>query len=132
MRPLSIRFALVVALLPAAAAIAHAEDVSRVHYLDIVNRAHERLVALSAAPVGGEPVPVVLGEDLQGGGNSATVRLPLQGCVQDLRLEFRNGQQVLYPAVDVCAHRGLTILPAHARRMTAEELQKQQRVARGD
>lgn len=131
MRPLSIRFALVAALLPAAA-IAHAEDVSRVHYLDIVNRAHERLVAMSAAPVGGEPVAVALGEDLQGGGNAATVRLPVQACVQDLKLAFGNGQQVLYPAVDVCAHRGLTILPGHARRMTAEELQKQQRVARRD
>lgn len=129
MRPLSIRFAFAVALL-SVAALAQAGDGSRVHYLDIVNRAHERLVAMSAAPVGGEPVPVVLGEDLHGGGNAATVRLPVQGCVQDLRLEFRNGQQVMYPAVDVCAHRGLTIQPAHARRMTAEELQKQQRVAR--
>jgi len=131
MRPLSIRFALAAALLPTAV-IAEAGDATRVHYLDIVNRAHERLVAMSAAPVGGEPVAVSLGEDLQGGGNSATVRLPVQGCVQDLRLEFRNGQQVLYPAIDVCAHRGLTIQPGHARRMTAEELQKQQRVARED
>lgn len=130
MRALSIRVVLLAALLP----VAHvqAAEPGRVHYLDIVNRAHERLVAMSAAPVGGEPVAVVLGEDLYGGGNAATVRLPVQGCVQDLRLEFRNGQQVMYPAVDVCAHRGLTILPGHARRMTTTELEKQQRVARGD
>ena len=131
MRPLSIRFALTAVLL-STTAIAQAGDVSRVHYLDIVNRAHERLVAMSAAPAGGEPVPVVLGEDLRGGGNAATVRLPVEGCMQDLKLAFGNGQQVLYPSVDVCAHRGLTILPAHARRMTADELQKQQRVARED
>ncbi|MFT3670054.1 MAG: hypothetical protein QM795_16115 [Pseudoxanthomonas sp.] len=130
MRALSIRVVLLATLLP----VAHvqAAEPGRVHYLDIVNRAHERLVAMSAAPVGGEPVPVALGEDLYGGGNAATVRLPVQGCVQDLRLEFRNGQQVMYPAVDVCAHRGLTILPGHARRMTTAELEKQQRVARGD
>lgn len=130
MRFLSICVVLLAALSP----VAHvrAAEPARVHYLDIVNRAHERLVAMSAAPVGGAPVPVVLGEDLHGGGNGVTVRLPVQGCVQDLRLEFRNGQQVLYPAVDVCAHRGLTIQPGHARRMSAAELEKQQRVARGD
>ena len=130
MRFLSICVVLLAALSP----VAHlrAAEPARVHYLDIVNRAHERLVAMSAAPVGGAPVPVVLGEDLHGGGNGVTERLPVQGCVQDLRLEFRNGQQVLYPAVDVCAHRGLTILPGHARRMSAAELEKQQRVARGD
>lgn len=100
----SIRFfaftvSLSVAIAPAAAA-------EPVRYLELSNRAYDALTSLAvAAPGSGAFREVALHAPLLGGGDAATFPLAGTACRYDLRFTFRNGRSMLYPDVDVCAHR---------------------------
>lgn len=98
-----------------AAIAAHAEDDSRVHYFELVNRAHASVVSFAAAPAGaGAFREQVLEGPLRGGGDSATIGLRGTGCRYDLRFVFRDGRTLVYRGTDVCRSRVVRIrsLPA--------------------
>ena len=63
----------------------------------LVNASYESVTALV---VDGTDVP--LGEPLQGGTTTATVRLPEGGCRRDFRVTFRDGHSQTYDGIDVC------------------------------
>ncbi len=114
MRTLTAPVSAVVALCLAAPA-ALAGD--RVHYLELINRAHDRVTAVSAAPAGSQAWQELLqGEEVRGGGGAVTVQVAAGQCLQDVRVVFANGRRALYPGVDVCRHRGLRIQPLPAAR----------------
>ncbi|HEV7272094.1 hypothetical protein [Pseudoxanthomonas sp.] len=99
------------ALAPIAAAAAE-----RTHTLYLVNRAHDRIVAVATTPAGGTAWNELLrGATLAGGGDTATLQLASDQCVHDVKVEFVNGRRALYPALDLCRHRGLRIPPLPAR-----------------
>ncbi|HEX7915338.1 hypothetical protein [Rudaea sp.] len=78
------------------------------HYLDLVNTAPNSITAFSVAPAGSNHFrPLLFGDQpLQGGGNSATVALrDDDGCLRDLRTEFRNGRVLIQKNFDVCKYR---------------------------
>ena len=52
-----------------------------------------------------------LGEPLQGGLTSTTVRLPDGACLRDIRVTFRDGRSEVYRDVDVCKATGLKLSP---------------------
>lgn len=88
------------------AATAQAAAAEPIRYLELSNRAHDSLTALAvAAPGSGEFHEVAVDVPLRGGGDAATFPLPGDACRYDLRFTFRNGRSMLYPDVDVCAHR---------------------------
>lgn len=90
--------------LSVAAAQAAAAEPGR--YLELSNRSHDTLTSLAVAVPGSAAFrEVALGAPLQGGGDAATFSLPGAACRYDLRFTFRNGRSMLYPDVDVCAHR---------------------------
>lgn len=96
-------FALIVSLSVATAPVAAAEPV---RYLELSNRAYDALTSLAvAAPGSGAFRDVALHAPLRGGGDAATFPLAGSACRYDLRFTFRNGRSMLYPDVDVCAHR---------------------------
>ena len=98
----------VLASLPAAAA----QDGPRTRYFELLNRAHDRLVALAVAPAGSDTFQArPLGEPVAGGGGSATIELPGEACVYDLRFTFGNGRSLIYGDIDVCRNRSLRIQP---------------------
>lgn len=77
-----------------------------VRYLELSNRAHDSLISLAvAAPGSGAFRNVALDVPLRGGGDAATFALAGDACRYDLRFTFRNGRSMLYPEVDICAHR---------------------------
>ncbi|XQA68080.1 hypothetical protein ACM9XB_10890 [Xanthomonas sacchari] len=95
--------ALTLSLSVATAAVAAAEPV---RYLELSNRAYDALTALAVAAPGSHAFrDVALGAPLRGGGDAATFPLAGAACRYDLRFTFRNGRSMLYPDVDVCAHR---------------------------
>ena len=99
---------LVLAVLLLVATQARAEEPTR--YLELVNRAHDRVTTLAVAPVGGAQFrDVPLASSLRGGGGSATVQIAQTDCRYDLRMEFANGRTVTYRDVDVCRHARLRI-----------------------
>jgi hypothetical protein len=105
----------VITLLAIATPFASAHAGERTHYLDLINRAHDRVVSVAATPAGGTAWNELLhGESVPGGGGATTVQLASDQCVHDVRVEFANGRRALYPALDLCRHRGLRIqrLPA--------------------
>ncbi|MBB4125523.1 hypothetical protein GGR77_000794 [Xanthomonas translucens] len=90
--------------LSVAAAQAGAAEPGR--YLELSNRSHDTLTSLAvAAPGSNAFLDVALGAPLQGGGDAATFSLAGDACRYDLRFTFRNGRSMLYPDVDICAHR---------------------------
>lgn len=92
----------------------------RTHYLDLINRAHDRIVSVAATPPGGSEWNELLhGESVPGGGGATTVQLASDACVHDVRVAFANGRSALYPALDLCRHRGLRIQPLSARESKA-------------
>lgn len=108
------------ALFVAVAPIAHAHAGERTHYLDLVNRAHDRIVSVAAAPAGGTSWKELLhGGTLAGGGDTATVQLASDQCLHDVKVAFVNGRRALYPALDLCRHRGLRIQPLPSRETKA-------------
>lgn len=93
-------------------ACAHAGAGEPTRYLELVNRAHDTLASVSAAPAGSDAyADLPLGEPLRGGGHSATVEIAGETCRHDLLLVFQDGRRVLYPGIDVCRHRGVRIMP---------------------
>lgn len=106
MRP--IRFVVATVCLCAAAASAQA----RTRYLELVNRAHDSVVAVAiaeAGPPGFRDTP--LGESLRGGGGSATIELDGDACLRDFRVAFRDGRHQLYRDVEVCRRQRLQLRP---------------------
>jgi hypothetical protein len=96
----------ILALTLSLSAAAQATAAEPVRYLELSNRAHDSLTALAiAAPGSGAFRDIALGAPLQGGGDAATFPLTGDACRYDLRFTFRNGRSMLYPDVDVCAHR---------------------------
>ena len=121
------RLSVIVLLAAAIASTAHAGE--RTRYLDLINRAHDRVVSVATAPAGGTAWNELLqGEAVPGGGGAITVQVASDTCVHDIRVEFANGRRALYPAVDVCRHRGLRIQPL-ATRETKAMLAVQQEAA---
>jgi hypothetical protein len=110
----------VIVLVIAACSATSAFAGERMHYLDLINRAHDRLVSVSATPAGGTAWEELLqGEPLAGGGGAVTVQVAGDQCLHDVRVEFANGRRALYPAVDLCRHRGLRIQPLPAARQAS-------------
>jgi len=107
----------VITLLAIATPFASAHAGERTHYLDLVNRAHDRVVSVVATPAGGDAWKELLhGEALVGGGGATTVQLASDQCTHDVKVAFANGRQALYPSLDLCRYRGLRIqkLPARS------------------
>lgn len=103
------------------AAVLPAQAGTRTHYFELINRAHDRLVALAVAPAGsGRFQPRPLGEAIDGGGYSATVEWTGEQCVYDLRFTFGNGRTVVYGDIDVCRNRSLRIQPLRPGRARAD------------
>ena len=110
----------VIALLATALSIADAQAGERTHYLDLINRAHDRVVSVVATPAGSDTWSELLeGRAIAGGGGVATVEVVADQCAQDIRVEFADGRRALYPAIDLCRHRGLRIQPLSARSANA-------------
>lgn len=94
----------------AASAAAQANGPARTRYFELTNRAHDDVVAVSVV-ARGEPAAPALPRraPLRAGGDSATIPVAGAGCVYDFRFEFGNGQHRLYPDIDVCRYRSLSI-----------------------
>lgn len=109
-----------VIVLLAIAPIVHAHAGERSHYLYLVNRAHDRLVSVATVPAGGTAWNELLqGGTVAGGGDTATLQLASDQCLHDVKVEFANGRRALYPALDLCRHRGLRIQPLPSRESKA-------------
>lgn len=109
------RLSVIALLIAIPLAPAHAGE--RTHYLDLINRAHDRIVSVAATPAGGTVWNEVLRDvAVPGGGGAVTVQVAGGQCVHDVRVEFANGRSALYPAIDLCRHRGLRIQPLPAGR----------------
>ncbi len=105
----------VIALLVAASSIANAYAGERTRYVYLVNRAHDSVVSVATTPAGGSAWNELLhGGTITGGGDAVTVQLASDQCVHDVKVEFVNGRRVVYPAIDLCRHRGLRIQPLRA------------------
>lgn len=78
----------------------------------IVNASFDSVTMMEVADaeVGGYTV-VNLGEPLQGGLTSTTVRLPGGACSRDVRVTFRGGRRAVYRDIDVCKATGLRLSP---------------------
>lgn len=109
MRP--IRFAFVAVCL-CAVAMSAASAQARTRYLELVNRAHDSVVAVAIADAG-QPAfrDTPLGESLRGGGGSATIELDGDACLRDFRVAFRDGRHQLYRDIDVCRRPRLQLRP---------------------
>ena len=109
-----------VIVLLAIAPIIHAHAGERGHYLYLVNRAHDRIVSVATAPAGGTSWNELLqGGTVAGGGDTATLQLASDQCLHDVKVEFADGRRALYPAFDLCRHRGLRIPPLPSRESKA-------------
>ncbi|CAN7586182.1 hypothetical protein LJR143_004150 [Pseudoxanthomonas sp. LjRoot143] len=107
----------VITLLAAAMTAFTAVAGERTHYLDLINRAHDRVVSVAATPAGGTAWNELLHDaDVPGGGGAITVQVAGEQCIHDVRVAFANGRSALYPAIDLCRHRGLRIQPLPAGR----------------
>ena len=100
------------ALLLITPCVSHAIAGEPTRYLELVNRAHDTVTAVSAAPAGsGAFQPMPLPAPLRGGGDATTLSVAGEHCRHDLQFTFRDGRSVVYPQVDLCRHRGLRIQP---------------------
>jgi hypothetical protein len=81
----------------------------------LVNVTFDSVTALSVAPAGTAGfAKVELGEPLQGGLTSATVRMPAGTCLRDVRVTFGAGYEQTFAHVDICRSSGLRLAaPAH-------------------
>lgn len=105
------------ALLAASAAEANAGR-SGGHYFSLFNATHDSVTALSVARArSGDFRPVDIGAPLRGGNTATTIWLGTTdgGCLQDLRVGFRDGRTLLYRDIDVCRHRQLRLRPQDGR-----------------
>lgn len=101
----------VLAVIAVASTPAAATD-APVHYLTLVNRAHDSATALSIAPAGSDAFrPLPLHTPLRGGGGSTTLEIAAGQCRHDVRVLFRDNRVQLYRDVDVCRQRGLRLRP---------------------
>lgn len=108
---MQIRFA-VVAVPLCVAAIGAANAHARGRYLELINRAHDSVVAVAIADAGrSEFRAAVIGEPLRGGGASTTIELDGDACLRDLRVAFGDGRSQLYREVDVCRRQRLQLRP---------------------
>jgi len=85
-----------------------AQAAGTTHYLDLVNTAQNSITAFSIAPAGSNHFrPLPFGDQpLHGGGDSTTVAIrDDNGCLRDLRTEFRNGRVLIQKNFDVCKYR---------------------------
>jgi hypothetical protein len=110
MRPIHVHAAVFSLLVSSFAIQADARDNTR--YLTLVNRAHDGVGRLAASPAGSDAFrEVPIGAPLRGGGESVTVEMPADGCLYDLRFEFRNGRTMVYKDVDLCRYSTVRIRP---------------------
>ncbi|HEY0181128.1 MAG TPA: hypothetical protein VGC30_16055 [Dokdonella sp.] len=95
---LAATFALVAARTAAAAGV---------HYLDLVNTAHDDVVSFAVAAAGeAEFRDARLGDaPLRGGGDSTTIRIDGPGCRRDFRTVFASGRVLVQKDFDVCRYR---------------------------
>ncbi|WP_282296287.1 hypothetical protein [Stenotrophomonas sp. PS02289] len=91
--------------------LACAAHAGATRYLNLLNRAHDSVMAVDVAEPGSEAFRSRPIDPITGGGGSATVQLGDTGCRFDVRLQFRNGRQVIYRDVDVCRGDTLVIVP---------------------
>lgn len=93
-----------------AAAAAQANGPTPARHFELINRAHDDVVAVSVV-ARGEPAAAALPRrtPLRAGGDSVTIPVAGAGCVYDFRFEFGNGQSRRYPDIDVCRYRSLRI-----------------------
>jgi len=76
----------------------------------IVNASFDSVTALEIADDSTSGFQSIhLGEPLQGGLTSTTVRLPDGACRRDVRATFRDGRSEVYHAIDVCKATGLRL-----------------------
>lgn len=103
-----IRFALAGLLSAAVQASAN----QPMHYVDLINRAHDSVTAFATAVPGSDAFrETPLGVLLRGGGDSATVEVAGESCTYDLRFTFGNGRAMVYRNVDICRYRAVRIRP---------------------
>lgn len=75
---------------------------------DLVNASFDSVTRLEVAPAGsGDFQPIALGRALQGGLDTATVRMPAGDCLRDLRITFPGDHEVTLHRIDVCRVHGL-------------------------
>jgi hypothetical protein len=78
----------------------------------VVNASFDSVTVMEIADASsGGYTAINLGEPLQGGRTSTTVRLPDGACGRDVRVTFRDGRRAVYPDVDICKVTGLRLLP---------------------
>lgn len=103
----------------AAAATAHAQGDGRLHYLHLVNRAHDSVTSLAVADAGSGAFRDIVADPLRGGGDSATVGVAGAGCRYDLRFGFSDGRTLVYNDLDVCRNVLVRIRPLPRRQAGA-------------
>lgn len=82
------------------------------HYVGLINRAHDSVTAFATAVPGGDAFrETPLGAPLRGGGDSATVEVAGEGCRYDLRFTFANGRAMVYRNIDICRYSTVRIRP---------------------
>lgn len=106
-----IRPVLTLALCCSAGLLVTPAQADPIHYLGLLNRAHDSVVAVEVAPSGSGAFVTRPIDALAGGGGSTTVRLGDAGCRVDLRLQFANGRRAEYRGVDACRGDTLVIAP---------------------
>jgi hypothetical protein len=80
----------------------------------VVNASFDSVTGIEVADVStsaGAYIAIDLGEPLQGGITSTTVRLPDGGCRRDMRVTFRGGRNEVYRGIDVCKVTGVRLSP---------------------
>lgn len=83
----------------------HAVARTQTRYLELINRAHDRMTSFAIAPAGSSAFREMrLGAPLRGGGDSTTLEVAADSCVHDLRFVFGNGRTLIYQDVDICRH----------------------------
>lgn len=81
-------------------------------YVQLVNHAHDSVVAMAVAVHGsGAFDPIPLEERLQGGGDGQTVAVRGEGCRYDLRFSFADGRVLRYEGVDLCRYGKVAVRP---------------------
>lgn len=86
-------------------------------YFELVNASHDSVEAVGIAPAAsGAFEGVDIGGPLRGGTTSVMLDVPAGGCLRDLRVRFRNGRTLLYPAMDLCRASGLRLSARDVRR----------------
>lgn len=90
-----------------AAIASGASAADRLHYIELVNTAHDRIRSFSVAAAGTTDFrEVELGAlSLQGGGDSATIGIGGDGCLRDFRTVFDNGRTLIQQKFNVCKYR---------------------------